>query len=155
MREPRNQTWLCETVNVRTPPSPWPRQMGKLNCCGPTPLPMPSCRSWNTREAPCWLKSLQKWGRGRDWCFSPPCCPVLQPGRSQQAQEPGKQSLCTKALLFWGPRACKGPKGERPGPGPTCMGNFHWMSKNTSNSGAFVLHQHSSFHINSGGARLT
>ena len=54
-----------------------------------------------------------------------------KPGRGQQAQEPGKQSLCTKALLFWGPRAYKGPTGEQPGREPTRMGTFHWMSENT------------------------
>lgn len=78
-----------------------------------------------------------------------------KPGRSQQAQEPGKQSLCTKALLFWGPRACKGATGEQPGRGPTCMATFRWMSENTSGSGALALRQCSSFHTDSGGARVT
>ena len=156
MREPRNQTWLCETENIRTSPSPWPRQMGKRNCCEPAPVPVPGRKSWNTREAPCWLKSLQKWGRGRDEVFLLLAVESLarwKPGRGQQAQEPGKQSLCTKALLFWG----QGPaRGQQEGSlvGDLLHGHLSLNEWKHVNSGALVLHQCSSFHITSGGARI-
>ena len=157
MREPRNQTCLCEAVNIGTSPSPWPRQMGKRNCCDPAPGPVPSSKSCNTREAPCWLKSLQKWGRGRDWGFSPPCCEVSsQMEARQRPAGPGtwETESVHQGTPLLGAKGLQGTNRRAAWSGTYPHGNLSLNEWKHINSGAFVLHQCSSFHIDSGEARI-